>query len=69
MPVVRLGVDWPRCQGRGLCHELAPELIDLDPWGYPVLTGSAVPEAALPRAREAVAACPHLALRLLPERD
>ena len=25
-----LVVDWPSCRGRGLCHELLPEAIDLD---------------------------------------
>ena len=34
-----LRVDWPACTGRGLCHEVLPELIDLDEWGYPVVLG------------------------------
>jgi hypothetical protein len=29
----RLRVDWPACQGRGLCFEVLPELISLDEWG------------------------------------
>ena len=33
----QLVVDWPRCRARGLCHELLPELVALDPWGYPVV--------------------------------
>ena len=59
----RLRVDWPRCAGHGLCAELMPEVVDLDDWGFPVVTGEVEP--ALERtARAAVAACPSLALRL-----
>lgn len=59
-----LRVDWPRCQGRGLCHELLPEVVDLDEWGYPLVAGP-VQDAELGHARGAVAACPHAALRLV----
>ena len=61
----RLRVDWPSCAGRGVCHELLPELVDLDEWGYPVLAGP-VPGELLDRAREAARTCPRLALRLVP---
>ena len=61
----RLRVDWPRCTGRGVCHELLPELVDLDDWGYPVV-GESVPEELLGLARSAVRSCPQLALRLVP---
>ena len=33
-----LRVDPVRCDGFGHCAELAPELITLDEWGYPILT-------------------------------
>jgi ferredoxin len=59
-----LRVDPIRCTARGLCAELAPELIALDEWGYPVLTASPVPAALAADVRRAVAACPSLALRL-----
>ena len=36
-PVV-LQVDRIRCDGYGMCAELLPELIELDDWGYPILT-------------------------------
>ncbi len=29
-------IDWTTCDGRGLCTELPPELLDRDDWGYPV---------------------------------
>jgi ferredoxin len=59
-----LRVDWPRCEGRGLCHELLPEVIDLDPWGYPIINGP-VTSRLRPAAKEAVRDCPMLALRLV----
>ena len=58
-----LRVDWPACEARGLCHELLPEVVDLDEWGYPIINGVVTPEL-LDDAREAVRACPQLALRL-----
>lgn len=59
----RLRVDWPTCQARGLCHELLPEVVDLDEWGYPLVLGE-VTEELVADARAAVRACPRLALRL-----
>lgn len=60
----RLRVDWPACQARGLCFELLPEVIELDDWGYPVMTGEIPPELEA-AAREAVRGCPRMALRLV----
>lgn len=61
----RLRVDWPACRGHGLCHELLPDKVRLDDWGYPVV-GEPVEAGELPEARAAVAACPRQALRLVP---
>jgi ferredoxin len=44
-----------------------PELVELDEWGYPVITGD-VDVSLLAPAREAVRACPRLALRLVEQR-
>jgi len=63
---VRLRVDPIACDGRGLCAEMLPELITLDDWGFPVISGDAVPGGLLEDARETVRACPRLALRLEP---
>ena len=74
---VRLAVDLIACDGRGLCAELLPELITLDDWGYPLLSGrtgtavpaaagTAVPAALRGEASAAVQLCPRLALRLEP---
>ena len=59
----RLEVDWQACDACGLCAELLPETVALDEWGYPVALGEVPPEA-VSAAREAVRACPRLALRL-----
>ena len=65
----RLRIDRIRCDGQGLCAELLPELVELDDWGYPILSGAPVPEHLHEHAQRAVAACPVLALRLELTRD
>jgi ferredoxin len=61
-----LHVDPIQCDGRGLCAELLPELVELDEWGYPIIRNAPVTGALEADARRAVAMCPTLALRLLP---
>ncbi|NNC11307.1 ferredoxin [Planctomonas sp. JC2975] len=67
----RLHIDWTRCDGRGLCAELLPELLDRDEWGYPLPTQTrdrsnvSVPSDLVDAARSATRVCPLLALRLL----
>jgi len=71
-----LHIDWTLCDGRGLCTELLPELLERDEWGYPLATqGGAgsrsdvvVPLALASAARDAVALCPRAALRLVSPR-
>jgi ferredoxin len=54
------------CDGHGLCAEIVPELIELDEWGYPIVSRAPVPRRLLKLAKRAVAACPVLALELVP---
>ncbi len=77
-----LSVDWTACEGRGLCADLLPELLQTDPWGYPqarpdaagrpparpTVPGglTAVPPSLAAPARQAVRMCPRLALALQP---
>lgn len=61
----RLRVDWPNCKAHGLCHELLPEAIRLDEWGFPMVGKQALPDHVIDDARRAVIACPTLALRLI----
>jgi len=68
----RLRVDPIACTGRGLCAEVLPELITLDDWGFPIISGQDVPPALRRDAQEAIRLCPQLALRLelrLDQRD
>jgi ferredoxin len=60
----QLRVDPTACAGHGLCAELAPELVTLDEWGYPIVTDWPVPRALRRTARRAVTDCPALALAL-----
>lgn len=67
-PVATLVLDPIRCDGRGMCHDAAPHLIELDEWGYPLLPGGGL-RAPITRsdrkaAEDAVHACPVLALHL-----
>ncbi len=68
-----LVLDPITCEGRGLCHLAAPELIELDEWGYPLLPGAGlratVHHADRPASRAAVDSCPVLALHLERQRQ
>jgi len=65
----RLHIDWTRCDGRGLCTELLPELLTRDDWGYPLARDGArepeIPSKSDKYAKAAVKRCPRLALRLV----
>ena len=61
-------VDRIRCDGRGLCAELLPEMIRLDDWGYPIIAAGPIPQHLKTHAQKAVASCPVLALALRAKR-
>jgi ferredoxin len=62
----RLHIDWVRCDGRGLCLEILPELLVEDDWGFPLSrSGELAPVVSgnvAEHARRAVKECPRLAL-------
>ena len=63
----RIVVDPIRCDGFGHCAELAPELVTLDEWGYPILQVEAFPQSDCELHRSAqlaVRGCPRQALTL-----
>lgn len=65
---IRLHIDWTRCDGRGLCTELLPTLLNRDDWGYPLARNGfpeAIPADSQRYAAAAVKRCPRLALRLV----
>lgn len=60
----QLKVNPIACTGHGVCAELLPEIIELDPWGYPILRSGTVPPPLIGHARRAAVTCPTLALLL-----
>lgn len=62
---MHVDVDGTRCAAYGLCAETAPQLFELDDFGYAVTNGEPVPPELRDSAREAVEACPAEAIRLL----
>ena len=62
----RLVVDLTRCRGHGICVLLAPERVDLDRWGFPIVDEAGLDEKPLlRRAIRAAAACPRRALSVV----
>ncbi len=61
MPQSRLIVDRIACDGAGVCGHLAPSIISLDPWGYPVISDG----LDIVQMRRAVKGCPRKALHLV----
>ena len=64
-PRYRLVVDPIACDGAGVCAELFPEMITVDPWGFPIIDGREVPPDLLELARRTEVSCPRLALTLV----
>jgi ferredoxin len=62
--MARLRVDPVACDGIGMCAHLAPEVVRLDSWGYPILADRDLERRDERRARLAVAGCPRRALFL-----
>jgi ferredoxin len=52
------------CTAHGMCAELLPEFVALDPWGYPIVPDEPVPDELSGLAAKAVAVCPALALMI-----
>jgi ferredoxin len=67
--MTRLHIDWTRCDGRGLCTELLPDVLGRDDWGFPLSRNRSrepeIPDEMLKYAKEAVKRCPRLALKLI----
>ena len=65
---LQLVVDPVACDGRGVCAEVFPERIDLDPWGYPLVEDADISPTIQEHAERAVRACPTQALHLVERR-
>ena len=57
------------CDAHGHCAELLPELIQLDEWGYPIISDEPIPRSLEHQARQAVSMCPRLALLIEERKD
>ncbi|MGC8465388.1 MAG: ferredoxin [Acidimicrobiales bacterium] len=52
------------CNGHGICVLMAPDLLALDPWGFPVQLSERLVIRELGAANRAIKACPQAALSL-----
>jgi ferredoxin len=59
---VRLRIDPAACDGIGMCAHLAPRLVSVDDWGYPILPRHPLSLRDARAAVVAVASCPRRAL-------
>ena len=60
----RLEVNPLDCAGIGLCAHLAPGVVELDRWGYPVVPEGDLSAGDERRAARAVRGCPRRALSI-----
>jgi ferredoxin len=62
-PTLRL--DPSVCDGVGICAHLAPDLVTVDSWGYPIVSAAPLESGTQRRQAQAAArACPRKALHL-----
>jgi ferredoxin len=60
---VRIKVDPDKCQGHNRCYAIAPELFDVDDYGYATeLNDGVVPAELEEKARLAASNCPEYAI-------
>jgi ferredoxin len=63
---MKIQVDSTKCDAYGLCAETAPQLFELDDFGYATATNDGVvPEEDRAAADLAIKACPVSAIRVL----
>jgi ferredoxin len=63
---VHVHVDRDKCQGHNRCYALAPELFEIDDYGYSSeVNDGVVPEGLEEKARLAVANCPEFAISIV----
>ena len=62
---VRVEVNPSLCEAHGHCHEVTPEIYDLDDDGYCVIRNPEVPPDLESRAEEGALACPVQAITVI----
>lgn len=60
-----LVVDRAACAGHGMCYGAAPDLIDCDDQGDPIIPDRPLADDEIVSAREAILVCPERALTLV----
>jgi ferredoxin len=63
--MIKLILDRPRCEGHGLCEEVAAQLLHIDGEGYAAIDVNEIDTANLAAAQAAARVCPVAALRLV----
>ena len=59
-----LRVDIVACEGVGICAHLAPDVVRVDSWGFPILPDDSLSTGERRQAQAAVRACPRRAMFL-----
>lgn len=62
--MTRLRVNIIACDGVGICGHLAPEVVRVDSWGYPIVDEAPLDRGRRRQAKSAVRGCPRRALFL-----
>ena len=63
---MKIHVDPDKCQGHNRCYVLAPELFDVDDYGYATeLNEGVVPDNLRDKAELAIANCPEHAISVV----
>ena len=63
---MKIHVNPDKCQGHNRCYVLAPELFDVDDYGYATeLNDGIVPDDLVEKAQLAIANCPEHAVELV----
>jgi len=63
--MMRIIVDYDRCEGYGRCVEIAPDIFALNDDGQSYVIVAQLEEEMRPRIEQAVRLCPRLALSLV----
>ena len=63
---MKIHVNPDKCQGHNRCYVLAPELFDVDDYGYSTeLNDGVVPDELVEKAQLAIANCPEHAIEVV----
>jgi ferredoxin len=63
--MIKLILDRARCEGHGLCEDVAPQLLHIDDDGYAAIDVDEINAKNLAEAQAAARVCPVAALKLV----